>query len=651
MDNIVVDGRNGSGVNIPDEKASNPPRDSEETSPYVVVGRDGTMESREESSRGGLSPISPSEMTRRERELERRVNDLERALEEARADAKLQDQRAAQTELVMGQEMETLVARMEEMGLKIAGFDDERSQLKGQTKESALEIKRLQAALKERDDEAATMKNQLSKFSVSADTKTIENEDLKTKVADLQNVVQDTRADAVPKLLETQRNLSMELDQLRRHDKGLRETISTLEAALDTERHRVVELRTSLAETTAEFEAVSRHPQTPNRPPSQTAPTQADPLLTKQMRWIISYCEDLVHHASLPSSSAEDIKEKINGLSANLNPLKRLVDSPHDKLHSDLPGKPPSRPPLAESPRPVAASRQMNAADAEQLFDFNQNLIAEKGQIQRRLSEMVDEKQLMEVTLRKTIDDVLKENVRLKSEFKSLARELFKLKKKFGDHQDSEKMLEDESKQNSLLESQVNSQKIHIEGIEEDRELLRNKLNEARDRVDMLSGNKDILSKRVLELERIVEELTMDKRLSQARSNASDASVCLNSNELEVLQERCEELSRDKFAFKKLSEEADSKIEEMQNHIFDLEAELREKDLQVTVMKKRELEVQVEARKISHQILKNSSGLDPLNGGMRGKFGLREVDNGVIASVLVYLFPSFFRDENQAKYV
>merc|ERR1711920_894639 len=179
---------------------------------------------------------------------------------------------------------------------------------------------------------------------------------------------------------------------------------------------------------------------------------------------------------------------------------------------------------------------------------------------------------------------------------------------------------------------------------------LRNKLDETRDRYEILERSKELLAKRCLSLEQVIEGIKMSNLRKVSTGCVEDKEQSQEPDRLTVLEERYEAVLKEKFALQKKCDEHDGRLHSQQEHIFDLETELRERDEEIEIMRKQtsERELQLDLKKAEiNQIISNaerrtSSGEEAAD---LDEFGLRPVDQDVLTQLLKTLFPSFFKDE------
>jgi len=286
---------------------------------------------------------------------------------------------------------------------------------------------------------------------------------------------------------------------------------------------------------------------------------------------------------------------------------------------------------------------------------FKNEMIRKNETLERRVQQVQEEKQVVLNNLKSTMDQLLRENKRVTKDYLDQSKKAESLQAS------SEEFLfkvgEAEGKFESLTkELQTKSLALDIsteEAIRHRKELLalRNQLDETRDRYEVLEQSKEVLAKRCLSLEQIIEGIKMSNLRKISSSSVEDKDPSQEANGLLVLEERYEAVLKEKFALQKKCDEHDGRIHSQQEHIFDLESELRQRDEEIEIMRKQtsERETQLSLKKAEiNKIISNaerrksSEGNEAVN---LDEFGLRPADQDVLTQLLKTLFPSFFKDE------
>lgn len=285
---------------------------------------------------------------------------------------------------------------------------------------------------------------------------------------------------------------------------------------------------------------------------------------------------------------------------------------------------------------------------------FKNEMIRKNETLERRVQQVQEEKQVALNGLKNSMDQLLQENKRVTKDYLHQSKKAESLQASSDEF--LSKVGEAEGKFDFLTkELQSKSLALDIsteEAIRHRKELtaLRNKLDETRDRYEILERSKELLAKRCLSLEQIIEGIKMSNLRKVSAISVEDKEPSQEPDRLAVLEERYEAVLKEKFALQKKCDEHDGRIHSQQEHIFDLETELRERDEEIEIMRKQtsERELQLDLKKAEiNQIISNaerrtSSGEEAAD---LDEFGLRPVDQDVLTQLLKTLFPSFFKDE------
>merc|ERR1719233_2195613 len=286
---------------------------------------------------------------------------------------------------------------------------------------------------------------------------------------------------------------------------------------------------------------------------------------------------------------------------------------------------------------------------------FKNEMIRKNETLERRVQQVQEEKQVALNDLKNSMDQLLRENKRVTKDYLHQSKKAESLQASSDEFQS--KVGETEGKFQFLTkELQSKSLALDIsteEAIRNRKELtaLRNQLDETRDRYEILERSKELLAKRCLSLEQVIEGIKMSNLRKVSACDAEDKEPSQEPDRLTVLEERYEAVLKEKFALQKKCDEHDGRLHSQQEHIFDLETELRERDEEIEIMRKQtsERELQLDLKKAEiNQIISNAERRTSSAGEPAAdldEFGLRPVDQDVLTQLLKTLFPSFFKDE------
>jgi len=286
---------------------------------------------------------------------------------------------------------------------------------------------------------------------------------------------------------------------------------------------------------------------------------------------------------------------------------------------------------------------------------FKNEMIRKNETLERRVQQVQEEKQVALNDLKNSMDQLLRENKRVTKDYLHQSKKAESLQASSDEFQS--KVGETEGKFQFLTkELQSKSLALDIsteEAIRNRKELtaLRNQLDETRDRYEILERSKELLAKRCLSLEQVIEGIKMSNLRKVSACDVEDKEPSQEPDRLTVLEERYEAVLKEKFALQKKCDEHDGRLHSQQEHIFDLETELRERDEEIEIMRKQtsERELQLDLKKAEiNQIISNAERRTSSAGEPAAdldEFGLRPVDQDVLTQLLKTLFPSFFKDE------
>jgi len=286
---------------------------------------------------------------------------------------------------------------------------------------------------------------------------------------------------------------------------------------------------------------------------------------------------------------------------------------------------------------------------------FKNEMIRKNETLERRVQQVQEEKQVALNDLKNSMDQLLRENKRVTKDYLHQSKKAESLQASSDEFQS--KVGETEGKFQFLTkELQSKSLALDIsteEAIRNRKELtaLRNQLDETRDRYEILERSKELLAKRCLSLEQVIEGIKMSNLRKVSACDVEDKEPSQEPDRLTVLEERYEAVLKEKFALQKKCDEHDGRLHSQQEHIFDLESELRERDEEIEIMRKQtsERELQLDLKKAEiNQIISNAERRTSSAGEPAAdldEFGLRPVDQDVLTQLLKTLFPSFFKDE------
>merc|ERR1719233_514289 len=286
---------------------------------------------------------------------------------------------------------------------------------------------------------------------------------------------------------------------------------------------------------------------------------------------------------------------------------------------------------------------------------FKNEMIRKNETLERRVQQVQEEKQVALNDLKNSMDQLLRENKRVTKDYLHQSKKAESLQASSDEFQS--KVGETEGKFQFLTkELQSKSLALDIsteEAIRNRKELtaLRNQLDETRDRYEILERSKELLAKRCLSLEQVIEGVKMSNLRKVSTGGVEDKEPSQEPDRLTVLEERYEAVLKEKFALQKKCDEHDGRLHSQQEHIFDLETELRERDEEIEIMRKQtsERELQLDLKKAEiNQIISNAERRTSSAGEQAAdldEFGLRPVDQDVLTQLLKTLFPSFFKDE------
>jgi len=300
-----------------------------------------------------------------------------------------------------------------------------------------------------------------------------------------------------------------------------------------------------------------------------------------------------------------------------------------------------------------------------QLSGIRNQLVRRNKDLSQQVAQVAEEKRVALDALKENMNQLVLENQKVTNDL------LTQSQKTQGWKESSEKRLADIEEVEIKLESVSTALQIKIAsldvaneelvGLKNELAMLRTQLDETRDHCEVLKESKDVLAKRCLSLERIIEGIKINSFRSNntvlAASGDKQTSEGQLTNELITLEDRCKELLKEKFSLQKQCDEHDGRLHSLQEHIFDLEADLRARDLEIELMKKRSTEKEAQlkreqekAKKVSEKIKAEvrKSLQRPIENPDWDidEFGLRRVDQNFITNLLMVLFPSFFHDEN-----
>jgi len=286
---------------------------------------------------------------------------------------------------------------------------------------------------------------------------------------------------------------------------------------------------------------------------------------------------------------------------------------------------------------------------------FKNEMIRKNETLERRVQQVQEEKQVALNDLRSTMDQLLQENKRVTKDYLDQSKKAENLKAssdeclvKVGEAEGKFEFLTKELQTKTLaLDISTDEATRHMKELT----ALRNQLDETRDRYEVLERSKELLAKRCISLEQVIEGIKMNNLRKISNSGVEDNDPSQEADGLTVLEERYEALLQEKFALQKKCDEHDGRIHSQQEHIFDLETELRERDEEIEIMKKqtseREFQMNLKREEIN-KIISNAENRKAPVGEQTAnldEFGLRPMDQDVLTQLLKTLFPSFFKDE------
>jgi len=374
----------------------------------------------------------------------------------------------------------------------------------------------------------------------------------------------------------------------------------------------------------------------------------------KEIREKLSFCVSSFSGFSgriIPTSEQMDSSGNLTvalALSINVNPeLKETPSANEQQIRIEK---------LAEANTKLKKQISQLLASRNQLIDRNKLLL-------KRIDQIGEEKRVALNALKLNMNQLLLENQRITNDYVTQSKKAEGWKESSQQRRiDAEEVeVELESVNTALLTKTASLDVANEElaGLRKELTTVRTQLDETRDHCEVLKQSKDVLAKRCLSLERIIEGIKINSLRNSSTPLAeseNDASQGPLTNELITLEDRCKALLKEKFALQKQCDEHDGKLHSLQEHIFDLEADLRARDLEIELMSKRSKEKELQlkreqekAKKVSEKIKAEvrKSLKRPVEspGWDLDEFGLRRVDQDFITNLLMALFPSFFHDE------
>jgi len=288
---------------------------------------------------------------------------------------------------------------------------------------------------------------------------------------------------------------------------------------------------------------------------------------------------------------------------------------------------------------------------------FKNEMIRKNETLERRVQQVQEEKKVALDAMKQHMAQLVQENKRVTKDYldqskkaKSLRTSSDECMVKVGEVEGKFVFLEKELKSKSLaLDISTEETTRHRKELT----ALKNQLDETRDRYQILEQNKEVLAKRCLSLDRVIEGIKMSNHRNNdmlGAGGSGEEDTNQEGNRMKVMEERYKTILSEKFALQKKCDEHDGRIHSLQEHIFDLEAEMRDRDEEIEIMRKQtiERETKLNLQKaeinkiISNAEVRKSSGEQAAD---LDEFGLRPADQDVLTQVLKTLFPSFFQDE------
>jgi len=365
----------------------------------------------------------------------------------------------------------------------------------------------------------------------------------------------------------------------------------------------------------------------------------------KQLNTLVGKVERYSEHSSVVSKSPNSFNTHSQG-EYSLNGEQIGIDGNPDLDRKEL------------NAGSQVRTLQEKVVDLEKLLlehsVFKNEMIRKNETLERRVQQVQEEKHVALNGLKNCMDQLVRENKRVTKDYLDQSKKAESLQassdvclSKVGEAEGKFEFLTNELQTKSLA-LDISTE----EAIRHKKELtaLRSKLDETRDRYEILERSKELLAKRCLSLEQVIEGIKMNNLRKVSTSGSENNEPSQEPDRLTVLEERYEAVLKEKFALQKKCDEHDGRIHSQQEHIFDLETELRERDEEIEIMRKQtsEREFQLNLKKaeinkiISNAEKRSASGEQAAE---LDEFGLRPVDQDVFTQVLKTLFPSFFKDE------
>lgn len=455
----------------------------------------------------------------------------------------------------------------------------------------------------------------------------------------------------------------------------LRSSNAVLEEEKRSLLFKVQSLEQSLQAARQEYsDAAARQEASDANPPDGLNPLAGELPSRSESDQVVENLRKLVREVQLETRRTPltnpNVQAKFDSMQEVLNPVQlALSSSPKASPTSSAVAAPPAPVSPAQPPpiQPPQADKKLQqemlrlqqevAHLKRQLSEkerFQHELIKKNETLQRRVSQVQEEKELALAAIRNNMTQLLQENKRVTDHFVQQAQDMQgwksnseKWKKRA---EEFETLLDHKTAEHNQFSVKVDSAETHKIGLEKKLSLFENQLNEARDRCELLQQNKEVLGKRCLSLEEVIEGIKMNdmKKTGETKKNEGDGAW--------KIENRCDTLLKEKFDLQRQIEESDGKLHDLQEHVFDLEADLQARDLEVELlnkkMKEREFELNVRAKEISDKVRaqlakrQESRDIELDEDYELDEFGLKvNVDQGLLASVLIFLFPGFFQDE------